>query len=50
MLMVRVVYLLLLRQVATVPISPTEGSDALIAKGRYEPGYIQLIMPILTKG
>ena len=38
MLMGRVVYLLLLRQVATVPISPTEGSDALIAKGRYEPG------------
>ena len=34
----RVVYLLLFRQVATVPISPTEGSDALIAKGRYEPG------------
>ena len=33
-----VVYLLLLRPVATVPISPTEGSDALIAKGRYEPG------------
>ena len=38
MLMGRVVYLLLLRQVATVPISPTEASDALIAKGRYEPG------------
>ena len=38
MLMGRVVYLLLLRQVATVPISPTEGSDTLIAKGRYEPG------------
>ena len=36
--MVRVVYLLLLRQVATVPISPTEGPDTLIAKGRYEPG------------
>ena len=34
----RVVYLLLLRQVVTVPISPTEGPDALIAKGRYEPG------------
>ena len=34
----RVVYLLLLRQVVTVPIFPTEGPDALIAKGRYEPG------------
>ena len=34
----RVAYLLLLRQVATVPISPTESSDALIAKGRYEQG------------
>ena len=31
-------YLLLLRQVVTVPITPTEGPDALIAKGRYEPG------------
>ena len=38
MLLGRVVYLLLLKQVATVPISPTEGSDAVIAKGRYEPG------------
>ena len=38
MLMGRVVYLLLLKQVATVPISPTEGSEAVIAKGRYEPG------------
>ena len=38
MLMGRVVYLLLLRQVATVPISPTESSDAVIEKGRYEPG------------
>ena len=38
MLMGRVVYLLLLKQVATVPISPTESSDAFIAKGRYEPG------------
>ena len=37
-LMGRVVYLLLLKQVGTVPISPTEGSDTLIAKGRYEPG------------
>ena len=34
----RVVCLLLLRQVVTVPISPTESSDAFIAKGRYEPG------------
>ena len=34
----RVVYLLLLKLVATVPISPTESSDAFIAKGRYEPG------------
>ena len=38
MLMVRVVYLLLLKRVATVPISPTESSDTFIAKGRYEPG------------
>ena len=34
----RVVYLLLLKQMATVPIFPIEGSDASIAKGRYEPG------------
>ena len=38
MLMGRVVYLLLLRQVATVPISPTESSDTVRAKGRYDPG------------
>ena len=31
-------YLLLLKLVATVPISPTESSDAFIARGRYEPG------------
>ena len=31
-------YLLLLKLVATVPISPTESSDAVIEKGRYEPG------------
>ena len=37
MLMWRVVYLLLVKQVTTVPISPTESSDAFIAKGRYEP-------------
>ena len=34
----RVMYLLLLKLVATVPISPTESSDALIARGRYKPG------------
>ena len=38
MLLGRVVYLLLLKQVATVPISPIESSDAFIARGRYEPG------------
>ena len=38
MLLRRVVYLLLLKLVATVPISPTESSDAFIARGRYEPG------------
>ena len=38
MLLKRVVYLLLLKLVATVPISPTESSDAEIEKGRYEPG------------
>ena len=38
MLLKRVVYLLLLKLVATVPISPTESSDAVIEKGRYEPG------------
>ena len=38
MLMWRVVYLLLVKQVATVPISPTEIPDTFIAKGRYEPG------------
>ena len=31
-------YLLLLKQVATVPISPTRSSDAIIERGRYEPG------------
>ena len=31
-------YLLLLKLVATVPISPTESSDAFIARERYEPG------------
>ena len=30
--------LLLLKLVATVPISPTESSDTFIARGRYEPG------------
>ena len=38
MLLGRVMYLLLLKLVATVPISPTESSDASIARGRYEPG------------
>ena len=38
MLQGRVVYLLLLKLVATVPISPTESSDTVIEKGRYEPG------------
>ena len=38
MLLKRVVYLLLLKLVATVPISPTESPDAVIEKGRYEPG------------
>ena len=31
-------YLLLLKLVATVPISPTDSSDTLMARGRYEPG------------
>ena len=38
MLLGRVMYLLLLKLVATIPISPTESSDAFIARGRYEPG------------
>ena len=38
MLLGRVVYLLLIKLVATVPISPTESSDTVIEKGRYEPG------------
>ena len=38
MLLGRVMYLLLLKLVATVPISPTKSSDAFIARGRYEPG------------
>ena len=38
MLLKRVVYLLLLKLVATVPISPTESLDTVIEKGRYEPG------------
>ena len=36
--MKRVVYLLLFKLVATVPISPTESSGTVIEKGRYEPG------------
>ena len=38
MLLGRVVYLLLLKLVATVPISPTESFDTVIEKGRYELG------------
>ena len=38
MLLGKVVYLLLLKLVATVPISPTESSDTVIEKGRYETG------------
>ena len=38
MLLERVVYLLLLKQVATVPISPTGSSGPVIGKERYEPG------------
>ena len=38
MLLERVVYLLLLKLVATVPISPTGSSGPVIGKGRYEPG------------
>ena len=34
----RVVCLLIIKQVVTVPISPTESSDTVIVKGRYEPG------------
>ena len=33
----RAVCLLIIKQVATVPISPTDSSDAFIVKGRYEP-------------
>ena len=38
MLLGRVVYLLLIKLVATVPITPTESSGTVIEKGRYEPG------------
>ena len=38
MLLGRVVYLLLIKLVATVPISPTESSGTVIEKGRYELG------------
>ena len=38
MLLGRVVYLLLIKLVVTVPISPTESSGTVIEKGRYEPG------------
>ena len=38
MLLGRVVYLLLIELVATVPITPTESSGTVIEKGRYESG------------
>ena len=38
MLLNRVVYLLLLKLVATVPIFPTVSSGPVIEKGSYEPG------------
>ena len=38
MLLGRVVFLLLIKLVATVPITPTESSGTVIEKGRYEPG------------
>ena len=38
MLLGRVVYLLLIKLVATVSITPTESSGTVIEKGRYEPG------------
>ena len=38
MLMWRAVCLVIIKQVATVPISPTDSSDTFIAKERYEPG------------
>ena len=34
----RAVCLVIIKQVVTVPISPTDSSDTFIAKGRYEPG------------
>ena len=34
----RMVCLLIIKQVATVPIPPTDSSDTFIAKGKYEPG------------
>ena len=38
MLMWRAVCLVIIKQVVTVPISPTDSSDTFIVKGRYEPG------------
>ena len=38
MLLERVVYLLLIKLVVTVPIFPTGSSGPVIGKGRYEPG------------
>ena len=34
----RTVCLVIVKQVATVPIPPTDSSDTFVAKGRYEPG------------
>ena len=34
----RAVCLVIVKQVATVPIPPTDSSDTFVAKGRYEPG------------
>ena len=38
MLMWRAVCLVIIKQVATVPISPTDSSDTFIVKERYELG------------
>ena len=34
----RAVCFVIVKQVATVPIPPTDSSDTFVAKGRYEPG------------
>ena len=46
----RAVCLVIVKQVATVPIPPTDSSDTFVAKGIMSQGYIQLIMPTLIKG